>query len=154
MDAGVNDAGHPNEIALASFSFGLDAESSWTRGGGVSVGKANPSDVRITAPLDSSLAGMVRKITEGKSSPTAVLSVRSNAPGNRAGFEYVKYTFSGVFFTNVDQVLSGTGRALSAASMIYKSIRIEQFSPADGRRVSCAFWEVPTGTVEDCNAGG
>jgi type VI secretion system secreted protein Hcp len=146
------DAQHPNEIALLSFSFGFEADSSWTRGGGVSVGKPNPGDLRVTAGMDRSLAGMVRKITEGKSSPTAVLSVRSSAPGNRVGFEYIRYTFSGVFFVNVDQALAGNGRAITGASMIYKTLMIEQFSPADGRRVSCVFWDIPGGSVEDCNA--
>jgi len=146
------DPQHPNEIALLSYSFSLDADSSWTRGGGASVGKAIPGDVRITAAMDRSLAGMVRKITEGHNSPTAVLSVRSSAPGNRTGFEYIKYTFTNVYFTNVDQALAGNGRAVTGASMIYRSLQIEQFSPANGTRVSCVSWDIPTSTVEDCNA--
>jgi type VI secretion system secreted protein Hcp len=146
------DPQHPNEIALLSYSFGMEAESSWTRGGGVSVGKPNPGDLRITAATDRSLAGMVGKITEGKNSPTAVLSVRSSAPGNRTGFEYIRYTFTGVFFTSVDQALAGNGRAVTGASMIYRTLQIEQFSPANGTRVSCVSWDIPAGAVEDCNA--
>lgn len=146
------DAQHPNEIALLSFAFSLDADSSWTRGGGASVGKPNPGEVRITAAMDRSLAGMVRKITEGKMVPTVVMSVRSSAPGNRVGSEYVKYTFTNVFFTSIDQVLTPKGSAISGASMIYRTLQIEQFSPVDGRKVSCVSWDVPAGAVEDCLA--
>ena len=146
------DPQHPNEIALISYAFGLDANSSWTGGGGAQVSKPVPGDVRITAALDRSLGGMLAKIAGGKVTASAVLSVRGSAPGNRTGFEYVKYTFGNVLFTNVDQAIGPTGRAISGASMVYKSIQVEQFSPVDGQRVSCVSWDVTTSVVEDCTA--
>ena len=144
------DAQHPDEIVLLSYAFGVDADTSWTRGGGASVGKPNPGDLRFTAVMNRSVAAIVKHITRGNSAPTATLTVRSTAPGSRAGFEYVKYTFTGLFFTSVDQGLTGTGRAVNSVSAVYKTVQIEQFAPGDPRAVSCVKWDVPAGTVEDC----
>jgi type VI protein secretion system component Hcp len=145
-----NDAQHPGGIAVTSFSLGVEAETSWTRGGGASVGKPNPGELRFTALVDRSVAGMLLKITEGKAVPTATLTVRTDGKGNRT-VDYLRYSFAGVFFTAVGQGLNGTGRAAMAVAAVYKSIKVEVIG-TDGRVVSCASWDVPSGTVEDCAA--
>lgn len=145
----TTDAQHPNEVALLSYGFGVDADSSWTRGGGASVGKPNLGELRFAALMDKSVAGMFRKITDGKPTSTAELVVRTSLNGNRTGPEYVKYSFTGLFFTSVEQGLAGNGRASMTASAVYKSVRIQHFGP-DGRATACVGFDVTTGLVEDC----
>ena len=144
------DPQHPNEIVLQSYSLALEAESSWTKGGGASVGKPNPGDLQITAYLSRAVPAMFKYITTGKAAPVATLTVRSSVPGNRAGHEYAKYTFTGVYFTSISQGLSGAGRAVSAISMIYKTVKLEQFAPGNPAAVSCVEWNIPAGDVVDC----
>ena len=144
------DVQHPNEIVLLSYALGVEADSSWTKGGGASVGKPNPGDLRFTTALNRAVPALVKYITTGKAAPTATLTVRSNIPGNRLGHEYAKYTFTGVFFTSIDQGLTGTGRAVSAVSAVYKTVKVEQFAPGNPVAVSCVEWEIPSGLVQDC----
>jgi type VI secretion system secreted protein Hcp len=144
-----SDTQHPGEIALTSYSFGVEAESSWTKGGGASVGKPNPGELHFTALMNRSVAGVFNKIATGKSVPTATLTVRTALTGSRIGQEYVKYSFTGMFFTAVGQGLTGAGRAAVAISGVYKTLKIEQFG-ADGLPVACVLWDVPAGTADDC----
>ncbi|HVF64839.1 MAG TPA: type VI secretion system tube protein Hcp [Casimicrobiaceae bacterium] len=143
-----SDAQHPGEISVTSFSLGVEAETSWTKGGGASVGKPNPGELRFTALVDRSIAGMVIKITEGKAVASATLSVRPDAKGSRTA-DYLRYSFEGMFFTAVGQGLSGTGRAAMAIAAVYKTIKIEVIG-ADGRVASCAYWDVSSGSTEGC----
>lgn len=144
------DKGHPNEIVLLSYSLGVEADTSWTKGGGASVGKPNPLDLHFTAAMNRSVPTILKYITTGKAAPTAILTLRSATVGNTTGFEYAKYTFEGVFFTSVGQGLNGAGRAVSAISAVYKTVKVEQFAPGSPGAVSCVFWDVPFGTAGDC----
>jgi type VI secretion system secreted protein Hcp len=144
------DPQHPSEIVLLSYSLGAEAESSWTKGGGASVGKPNPLDLQFTAAMNRSIPAILKYITTGTSVPTAVLTVRSDVAGNKIGFEYAKYTFEDVFFTHVGQGLSGAGRAVSAVSGVYKTVQVQQFAPGIPTAVSCVKWDIPAGTAADC----
>lgn len=145
------DPQHPEEIVLLSYALGVEADSSWTKGGGASVGKPNPSDLRFATALNRAVPAMVKYITTGKAAPKATLTVRSNISGNRPGHEYAKYTFTDVFFTGIDQGLTGAGRAVSTVSAVYKTVKVEQFAPGSPVAVSCVEWDIPTGTVSDCS---
>lgn len=144
------DPQHPNEIAVLSYSLGIDADSSWTKGGGASVGKPNPGKLNFEHYFDRSIPAMVKYIATGSAAPSATLTVRSDPKGNKAGFEYAKYTFEDFFFTSVGQVLNGEGRPVSAVSGVYKSLKIQIFAPGDPIAVSCVRWDVPSGATSDC----
>jgi len=144
------DPQHPGEIVLLSYSIGVEADTSWTKGGGASVGKPNPLDLNFTAAMNRSVPSILKYITTGSSSPTAILTLRSDSTGNRTGFEYAKYTFEGVFFTGVGQSLTGAGRAVSAVSAVYKTVQVQQFAPGVPGAVSCVRWSIPAGTVDNC----
>ena len=144
------DAQHPGEIVVLSYSIGVEADSSWTKGGGASVGKPNPLDLQFTAAMNRSVPSILKYITTGSASPMAILTLRSDIPGNRAGFEYAKYTFEDLFFTSVVQNLAGPGRAVSAVSAVYKTVQMQQFAPGVPDAVSCVKWDIPAGTADDC----
>jgi type VI secretion system secreted protein Hcp len=144
------DPQHLNEIVLLSYSLGVTAETSWTKGGGASVGKPNPGDFQFTAAMNRSVPTILKYITTGKAAPSATLTVRSDGVGNKPGFEYAKYTFEGMFFTSVGQGLTGEGRAVSASSGVYKTLKVEQFAPGTTTPVSCVLWDIPAGTAGNC----
>jgi hypothetical protein len=48
--------------AVTAYSWGVTADSSWTKGGGTSVGKPNPSAVHFTKLIDSSSVPTLQKI--------------------------------------------------------------------------------------------
>ena len=144
------DAQHPGEIVVLSYSIGVEADSSWTKGGGASVGKPNPLDLQFTAAMNRSVPSILKYITTGSASPMAILTLRSDIPGNRAGFEYAKYTFEDLFFTSVVQNLAGPGRAVSAVSAVYKTVQLQQCAPGGPDAVSSVKWDIPAGTADDC----
>lgn len=144
------DAQHPGEIVVLSYSIGVEADSSWTKGGGASVGKPNPLDLQFTAAMNRSVPSILKYITTGSPSPMAILTLRSDIPGNRAGFEYARYTFEDLYFTSVGQGLTGPGRAVSAVSAVYKTVQVQQFAPGVPDAVSCVKWDIPVGTAVDC----
>jgi type VI protein secretion system component Hcp len=147
---GSTDPRHRGALRLLSYSLGVEADTSWTRGGGASVGKPQPGEFRFTMEIDRALPAMHRLITRGLAAAAATLTVRSDVPGNRAGFEYAKVRFAGLFFTGVDQALAGPGRAVAAVSGVYKSVQIEVYEPGSPDPASCTKWDVPSGVVEDC----
>jgi type VI secretion system secreted protein Hcp len=144
------DPQHTGEIVLLSYSLGVTAETSWTKGGGASVGKPNPGDLQFTAALNRSIPTILKYISSGQAVDKATLTVRSDPVGNKAGFEYAKYTFEGVFFTSLGQGLNGVGRAVSAVSFVYKTVKAELFAPGSPAAVSCVFWDIPTGKTSNC----
>lgn len=76
------DVGHKGEIDVLSYSVGATANSSWTSGGGASVGKPNPGELNFSAAWDRSAPAMLKLIASGQAVPTVVLTVRSGNPPN------------------------------------------------------------------------
>lgn len=144
------DPQHPNEIVVLSYSLDVTAESSWTKGGGASVGKPNPGDLQFIAALNRSVPTIVKYITTGTAADTATLTIRTDRVGNRPGFEYAKYKFEDIFFTSVGQSLNGAGRAVSAVSFVYKTVQAQLFAPGNPVAVSCVRWDIPAGTSGKC----
>ena len=93
---------------------------------------------------------ILRYIATGTVAPSATLTVRTDPQGNRAGFEYAKYTFTSVLFTSIGQGLNGPGRLVSKGAFVYKTIREEAFAPGNPVPLSCTLWDVVAGTVTDC----
>ena len=147
---GSTDPQHLGELVLLSFDVQVDADSSWSRGGGASVGKPNPGKMNWEHSWDRSGPTILRYIATGTSAPSATLTVRSDPQGNKAGFEYAKYTFTNIFFTSIGQGLNGPGRAVSKGSFVYRTVRVEAFAPSNPVPLSCALWDVVAGTVTDC----
>lgn len=147
------DPQHTNEVVLQSYTLGVTADSSWTKGGGASVGKPNPGDFKFTADVSRAIPPILKYIFSGSSVPAAVLTVRADgAPGKNAppGFEYAKYTFTDVFFTGVSQGSAGEVRAATQVSFVYRTLKMQVFAPGNASPVSCVFWDVPGGTVTMC----
>jgi type VI secretion system secreted protein Hcp len=144
------DAQHPGEINLLSYSLGITAATSWTKGGGASVAKPDPGDFQFTMGFNRSLPTIVKYITTGKAARIATLTLRSDSVGSKPGFEYARYTFEGVFFTSVGEGLAGPGRAVSAVSFVYKTLKLEVFAPGTSGPVSCVLWNIPEGGSGGC----
>lgn len=144
------DPQHPNEIVVLSYSLGITAESSWTKGGGASVGKPNPGKLNFEHYYDTAVPAMVKYIATGSAARSATLTARSDPRGNKPGTEYARYTFEDFYFTDVGQALNGEGRAVNAAAGVYRTLKVQTFAPNNPVAVSCVFWDVPSGTTSDC----
>ena len=145
------DAHHPNEIVVSSYSIGLEADSSWTKGGGASVGKPNPGPFKFTMASNLALPKLMKCIATGTPAALAELSVRADRQGSKPGFEYAKYTMTNVFLTSIDQAgTNGKEPPLVAISMVYKTLKLQEFTKGPPAATTCFTWDIPAGTAGDC----
>ena len=146
------DKAHKDEIVVTSYSIGVSADTSWTKGGGAAVGKPQPGEFVFTMAPGRAFPGMFRNIVTGQQAPNAVLSVNAvAASATRPGAaEYLRYTFTNAFFTNISQAASGD-RGQVEVSMVYKTLKIEVMK--DGKAVSCVTWDIPAGQANSGCSG-
>lgn len=145
------DKQHKDWVEIQSWSFGVTAESSWTKGGGASVGKPNPAPFEITANLSKISPTLYSLIAQGKSIPSATLAVaKTTASATTTNFYTIK--LEGVFLTSA-QTAGSEGDDLPTESfkMIFKKATWS-YAPQDskgafGKPVTFT-WDIPAGTVK------
>lgn len=136
--------GYEHWIDIDSVSWSADADTTWTKGGGASVGKPNPGELRWTQSFDSSVPAMYSYITAGLAVPNAVVEyTRTNGGGETT---YLQLNMGGLFFTEI----AFDGNTVSAAG-VFKTISVTYW-PEDtkgGRDKPIGFsWDIPAGVVE------
>jgi len=139
-----------NELAECSWS--IEAETSWTKGGGASVGKPSPGKFEIRRSIDSSSATVIKNMTSGRASPTVEIALRQEGRGENASDQTVlHYTFEDVYFVNFSQATSEEGEVTELISFVYRTIKVG-YRPTDpktgkpGGEVTVE-WNVPAGQV-------
>jgi type VI secretion system secreted protein Hcp len=139
--------GYENWIELGSVGLGVTADSSWSKGGGASVGKPAPGDLVWAQSFDSSVPPMFSHLLTGRSVPLATVEyVRT---GNAGPVTYLQLAMSDLFFTG----LGFSGEDVNGSG-VYRTLTITYWPlAADGTREKPvqASWNVPQGTAS--NAG-
>ncbi|MBP6195291.1 MAG: type VI secretion system tube protein Hcp [Methyloversatilis sp.] len=135
---------YENWIEVSDASWGMSADSSWTKGGGASVGKVMPDTFSWTQAMDRSVPYTLAAIAGGKALPTAT-------------FEYVTQTSSGPV-TLMQMVMEApflTDLELAddtvSESMVFRSIRQTVWSLDKSGQVTkpVSFeWNFSTGKAE------
>lgn len=135
--------GYENWIDIDSVSWGVTADSSWTKGGGASVGKPNPGAISWIQSFDSSVPAMYSYMLKGLSVPNAVVEyTRSNGAGEAT---YLQLNIEDLFFTE----LAFNGSSV-AGSGVFKKISMTYWpQDASGGRDKPinVVWDIPAGTV-------
>jgi type VI protein secretion system component Hcp len=123
---------------VTGFAWSVTADSSWTKGGGASVGKPQPGSLRITKPIDASSVPALGKIVLGSSFATGVLTLTF---GKGASSSTMIYEMDGLYVTELTQ---GGEDGLSAEdlSMVFKKVKWT-FTDAQGN-VSNGAYDVTT----------
>jgi type VI secretion system secreted protein Hcp len=125
---------------VLSCSLGVTADTSWTKGGGASVGKPNPEAIRFTKAVDADSILLLKAITTGKAF-TSVKFTATAGTGNRT--TTIVYELTGVFVTAITHVGTG-GTPLEEVSFVYKTLAWK-FTDANGVETS-GVWDIPAGT--------
>ncbi len=113
---------HKEWIDLQSWSFGLTADSSWTKGGGASVGKPNPGPMAITFTLNKASPTLYSTLSSGKVISSATLAAAKNtSAGSTTDFYTIK--LEGVYLTSAKTGGSSGDIAgpVETFTMIYRS---------------------------------
>lgn len=135
----VLDGGAPTPVT--GFGWTVTADSSWTKGGGASVGKPNPGSLRVTKPVDAGSIAAFHNIVSGSSFQTAVLTLTSGK-GNTTST--MVYEMTDLFVTAVAQT-AADGLTAEDLSMVFKTVKWT-FTDASGSSSSGA-WSVPGGAT-------
>jgi len=126
---------------ITAYSWSVTADSSWTKGGGASVGKPNPGAIRFTKQIDTNSVPTFRKIAAGEPYSSAVFTV-TFGKGNSAAT--MVYELTDLFVTNVTQGAED-GLVTEEISFVFKSVRWT-FTDSSGN-VTTGLWDIPGGSV-------
>src|SRR5450755_2227640 len=115
-------------IEIQGWDWEIEAESSWTKGGGASVGKANTGKIFPKMALE-----MMK--TTGKGSPET----------------YFTMTMEGAYITKVSNSGTEEGNVTQKVELVFKTVKIE-YKPQDNKTGQLAAvktynWDIPAGTA-------
>jgi type VI secretion system secreted protein Hcp len=135
--------GYEHWIQLESVGWGVTAESSWTKGGGASVGKPQPGAIHWTQNFDSSVPAMYSYLLTGKDVPNVVVEYARRDAGGLT--TYLQLNMESLLFTD----LSFDGSTVTGAG-VFKKISMTYWPvAADGSRDQPVnvVWDIPAGSV-------
>lgn len=140
---------HLNWSEVANWSWSLESDTSWIKGGGPAVGKPQPGPFLWTQANDGVFNSLFVKLVTGKSVPTVKLDVSKNT-GSSSPEVFFTMEFSNVFLTKLDMKGSAEGNVDFAGQFVFKTIKIG-YRPQDksGRLgdAKYATWDIPGGTA-------
>lgn len=141
--------GHERWVELQGWDWEVEAESSWTKGGGASVGKPKPGAMHWVHNYDSASPAILAYVCTGKSFPKVQIDVlRSGTAGVQP--PYFSVLLEGAYVTKVSMSLADAGRILQSVEMVFKTIKIEYRAqdPKGGVGSASVFnWDIPAGTA-------
>ena len=143
IDGGVDVLGHVGAFAVADFSFDIEALSSWTQGGGASVGKPNPAPLVIDLKPGAHLNDFIANITGGDAFPHVRLEgVTAASDGAQTVYDL---RLDGVFMTQVTDT-----NGVDHLELVYRAVSLtttEQNPDGSLGASQTTAWDVPTLTT-------
>lgn len=143
-------------IELQSWDWEVEAETSWTKGGGASVGKPNPGKMNWEHYFDSASTRILGYIFSGQSFPEMELHMLKSVGANKgvAGASqgvFFRMLMKGVFITKVGNSATDEGNVVQKVEMVFKEVTFEyaKQSDADGSLGALVpvSWDIPSGKV-------
>ena len=111
-------------IELQSWDWEVEAETSWTKGGGASVGKPSPGKMNWEHSWDRSASVILGFICTGSAFEKVYLTMcKSTGKGARDPFFQIE--MRECFITKVNQSATDEGNVLQKVEMVFKAISIK-----------------------------
>jgi len=137
-------------IEIQGWDWEVEAESSWTKGGGASVGKPNPGKLNFEHYFDTSSTVILGYICTGKSFPKLQLEMMKTT-GKGSPETYFTMTMEGAFITKVSNNGTEEGNVVQKVELVFKTVKIE-YKPQDNKTgsllaVKTYNWDIPAGTA-------
>ena len=151
---GDNDLGNGNYkdwIEIQNWEWDVEAESSWTKGGGASVGKANPGKMSWEHYWDRSSATLLLYICTGAAFDSIKLEM-AKTTGSQKPQAFFTVVMKEAFITKVTQSATEEGNVTQKIEMVFKDITIEYFQQGRNEKMpgmlsqaSRFHWDIPGG---------
>jgi type VI secretion system secreted protein Hcp len=136
-------------VEVQRWDWDVDAETSWTKGGGASVGKPNPGSMNFEHFFDTSSTVILGYICTGKSFPKVELQITKSTGGKADTF--FTMTLENVFITKVSHRGDEEGNIVQRVEMVFKTIKIEyrshQKTTGQLGAAKIYSWDIPAGTA-------
>jgi type VI secretion system Hcp family effector len=137
-------------IEIQGWDWEIEAESSWTRGGGASVGKPVPGAISWQHHFDTSSPVIMGFLCTGNSFPKVELQMVRTTAG-AAPMTYFTMIMEGAFITKVSNSATEEGNVLQRVEMVFKTVKID-YVPAGAQgakpgRATSFNWDIPAGTA-------
>lgn len=139
-------------IELQSWEWEVEAETSWTKGGGAAVGKPSPGKMNWEHVFDRSSNTILTYICTGKSFPTIRLEMCKGTGGKQGRQKFFTVLMTEAFITKVTQNATEEGNVAQKVEMVFKTIEIEYFQqgidpnhPGMLTNAGKFDWDIPAG---------
>jgi type VI secretion system Hcp family effector len=137
-------------VEIQGWNWEIEAETSWTKGGGASVGKPNPGRMGFEHYFDTSSTVLMGYICTGKAFPKVELQMLKTT-GSAQPETYFTMLMEEVFITRVSNTGTDEGKVLQRVEVVFKTVKIE-YKPQDNKtgKLGAAktyTWDIPSGTA-------
>jgi type VI secretion system secreted protein Hcp len=137
-------------IEIQGWDWEIEAETSWTKGGGASVGKPNPGKMNWEHYFDTSSTVIMGYICTGKAFPKVELQMMKTT-GSATPETYYTMVMEGAFITKVSNSGTEEGSVTQKVEMVFKTVKIE-YKPQDNKTgklgaVKTYNWDIPAGVA-------
>jgi type VI secretion system Hcp family effector len=137
-------------IEIQNWNWEIEAESSWTKGGGASVGKPNPGKISFEHFFDSASIVIMGYICTGKAFPKVEIQM-AKTTGRGTPETYFTMKMEGAFITKVFNAGNHEGIVTQLVQMIFKTVAIE-YKMQDNKTGALSAgkifnWDIPAGTA-------
>lgn len=137
-------------VEVQGWAWDVEAESSWNKGGGASIGKPNPGRLSFQHNYDTSSTMILGLICSGKPFPKVELQLMADT-GSAAPETYLTMTMEAALITKVANAGSDDGRVVQTVDMVFKSVKID-YRPQDQKTGKLGApktfsWDIPSGTA-------
>jgi type VI secretion system Hcp family effector len=137
-------------IEITGWDWEVEAESSWTKGGGASVGKPNPGKLSFEHLFDTASPVILGYICTGKAFPKFELQM-TKTTGKGSPETYFKMSMEGVYITKVSNAGTEEGTVTQKVEVVFKTVKIEYRAQDNktGALVAAKTynWDIPAGTA-------
>lgn len=139
-------------IELQSWDWEVEAETSWTKGGGASVGKPSPGKLNFEHSWDRSSHVLLGYICTGTAFEDIFIEM-CKSTGKSGRQPFFKVEMREAFVTKVNQSATEEGNVLQKVELVFKSIGIMYYQQGIGTLTYANefSWDVPAGKAQ---AGG
>jgi type VI secretion system secreted protein Hcp len=142
--------GREKWVEIQGWDWEVEAESSWTKGGGASVGKPKPGRLQFQHRFDTASIVILGYICTGKSFPKVELQMMKTT-GKGSPETYFTMKLEGVFITKVFNSGTEEGNVAQVVEMVFKTVKID-YKPQDNKTGALGAaktynWDIPAGTA-------
>jgi type VI secretion system secreted protein Hcp len=112
-------------IEISDWSWDIEADTSFLKGAGASVGKPQPGTMSITHYYDTASPVIMQKIVQGKHFPNVhVVMLKQTGSTTGKGEPYFGITMQEAFITKVSSKGAEDGSVTQDVEMVFKTIAV------------------------------